>query len=28
LESLAHRIGGKYEIQEVSSNQSRLRRMS
>jgi DNA sulfur modification protein DndD len=28
LESLAHRIGGKYEIQEVSPNQSRLRRMS
>jgi DNA sulfur modification protein DndD len=28
LDSLAHRIGGKYEIQEVSPNQSRLRRMS
>ena len=28
LESLAHRIGGRYEIQEVSPNQSRLRRIS
>lgn len=28
LDALAHRIGGKYEIQEVSPNQSRLRRVS
>jgi DNA sulfur modification protein DndD len=28
LDALAHRIGGKYEIQEVSANQSRLRKIS